>query len=152
MAAPFEVTGFLRTRESRPQPDVQVDLTPIGMDPVSTRTNRLAQMLPFPAVTVSIKNSYPVSRGFIQLLGNDPAVAPLIEPRLLASNEDVETLAVTSPQEVAVLVVVTVRSEPLEATANLAAPILVNTARRLGRQKVLSDSRYSVRHPLFATA
>src|SRR5690606_23850681 len=73
--------------------DVQVDLTPIGMDPVSTRTNRLAQMLPFPAVTVSIKNSYPVSRGFIQLLGNDPAVAPLIEPRLLASNEDVETLA-----------------------------------------------------------
>lgn len=91
---------------------------------------------------------------------DDPEVAlPVADPFSLFGGyevpldpEDVEALAVTSPQEVAVLVVVTVRSEPLEATANLAAPILVNTARRLGRQKVLSDSRYSVRHPLFATA
>ncbi|MDQ7801776.1 MAG: flagellar assembly protein FliW [Armatimonadota bacterium] len=89
-----------------------------------------------------------------------PEVAlPVADPFTLFENyevpldpEDVELLSVTSPQEVAVLVVVTVRSDPLQATANLAAPILVNTNRRLGRQKVLADASYSVRHPLFTTA
>ncbi len=65
--------------------------------------------------------------------------------------EDVEVLSVSSPQEVAVLVVVTVRSDPLQATANLAAPILVNTTRRLARQKVLAQPAYPVRHPLFTS-
>lgn len=91
---------------------------------------------------------------------DDPEVAlPVTDPFSLfggyevpLDQDDVEALSVTSPQEVAVLVVVTVRSDPLQATANLAAPILVNTARRLGRQKVLADSTYSVRHPLFTTA
>lgn len=91
---------------------------------------------------------------------DEPEVAlPVVDPFALFDDyevpldpADVELLSVTSPQEVAVLVVVTVRSDPLQATANLAAPILVNTARRLGRQKVLADSSYSVRHPLFTTA
>ncbi len=90
---------------------------------------------------------------------DEPEVAlPVADPFSLfggyevpLDQEDVEALSVASPQEVAVLVVVTVRSDPLEATANLAAPILVNTTRRLGRQKVLADSAYSVRHPLFIT-
>ena len=87
----------------------------------------------------------------------DPEVAlPVLDPFALfdgyevpLDQEDVELLSVRSPQEVAVLAVVSVRAEPLQATANLAAPILVNTTRRLARQKILPDGKYSVRHPLF---
>lgn len=90
---------------------------------------------------------------------DDPEVAlPVADPFALfegyevpLDQEDVELLGVRSPQEVAVLAVVTVRADPLAATANLAAPILVNTARRVARQKVLADTAYSVRHPLFST-
>ncbi|MCS7236622.1 MAG: flagellar assembly protein FliW [Armatimonadota bacterium] len=95
---------------------------------------------------------------WLQSVDEPDVVLPVADPFTLfrgyevpLDQEDVEALSVASPQEVAVLVVVTVRSDPLEATANLAAPILVNTARRLGRQKVLADSAYSVRHPLFVT-
>lgn len=89
---------------------------------------------------------------------DDPEVAlPVTDPFALVpgyevplEEDDVELLGVEAAQEVAVLVVVTVRSDPLRATANLAAPILVNTTRRVGRQKVLAEAPYSVRHPLLA--
>ncbi len=88
---------------------------------------------------------------------DDPQVAlPVADPFALVPGyevpleaEDVEFLGVEVPQEVAVLVVVTVRSDPLRATANLAAPLLVNTTKRVGMQKVLADGSYSFRHPLF---
>lgn len=89
---------------------------------------------------------------------DDPQVAlPVTDPFSLVPDyevpleeDDVELLGVERLQEVAVLVVVTVRSEPLRATANLAAPILVNTTKRVGRQKVLAEERYSIRHPLLS--
>lgn len=89
---------------------------------------------------------------------DDPEVAlPVADPFALIQgyevpldSEDVELLEVHTSQEVAALVVVTVRADPLSVTANLAAPILVNTTRRRARQKLLPDEGYSVRHPLFA--
>ncbi len=88
---------------------------------------------------------------------DDPEVAvPVADPfglfldyEVPLEEEDVEALSVSDPREVAVLVVVTVRPDPLQATANLAAPILINTASRLGRQKILANGPYSIRHPLF---
>ena len=38
--------------------------------------------------------------------------------------------------------------EQEEVTANLRAPLAVNTGARLGRQVTLADSTYSLRHPL----
>lgn len=89
---------------------------------------------------------------------DDPEVAlPVTDPFRLfpgyevpLEEEDVEILAVSDPREVAVLVVVTVRAGPPGATANLAAPILVNTAARLGRQKILTHAPYSVREPILS--
>lgn len=66
--------------------------------------------------------------------------------------DDVAVLQVSDPAQVAVFVAVTVRGDPLQATANLLAPILVNTASRLGRQKILRNPSYSVRRPLFPEA
>ncbi|MCS7173165.1 MAG: flagellar assembly protein FliW [Armatimonadetes bacterium] len=87
---------------------------------------------------------------------DDPEVAlPVADPfglfpgyEVPLEEEDMEVLAVSDPREVAVLVVVTVRRDPLRATANLAAPILLNTTSRIGRQKILTHTPYSVRQPI----
>jgi flagellar assembly factor FliW len=62
---------------------------------------------------------------------------------------DEEALGIRDPKDVALFLVVTVRSDPLGATANQMAPIVVNTLTRIGRQKLVSTSEYSVRAPLF---
>ena len=45
--------------------------------------------------------------------------------------------------------IVTVPSDPRQAWVNLRAPLALNVSARLGRQIVLSDDRYSFRHPLW---
>lgn len=52
--------------------------------------------------------------------------------------------------EYAILIIVTVRSDPKLSTANLKAPLFVNMRNRKGLQIILDDNRYSVRHPLWA--
>jgi flagellar assembly factor FliW len=49
-----------------------------------------------------------------------------------------------------VWVIVTVRPQPEQSTANLLAPVVVNRERRLGKQVVMHESGYSLRHPLAA--
>lgn len=44
---------------------------------------------------------------------------------------------------------VTVPEDPRQAWVNLRAPVVLNAGARLGRQVVLSDERYSFRHPLW---
>lgn len=47
-----------------------------------------------------------------------------------------------------VLAIVTVPENPMELTANLRGPLIVNTEARLGKQFVLIDDRYFTKHPL----
>lgn len=47
--------------------------------------------------------------------------------------------------------IVTVPDDPRLAWVNLRAPIALNVSARLGRQVVLSDERYSFRHPLWGS-
>ncbi len=37
-------------------------------------------------------------------------------------------------------------------TANLQAPLVINPATRLGKQVILTDERFSLRHPVFGPA
>ena len=52
--------------------------------------------------------------------------------------------------EYAILLVVTVRPDPRQTTANLKAPLFVNIRNRKGVQVIFDDSRYSTRHPLWS--
>lgn len=52
--------------------------------------------------------------------------------------------------EFAILVIVTVRSDPRLTTANLKAPLFVNIRNRKGVQVIFDDPRYSTRFPLWA--
>ncbi len=52
--------------------------------------------------------------------------------------------------EYAILVIVTVRSDPSLTTANLKAPLFVNLRNRKGVQVIYDDARLSTRYPLWS--
>jgi flagellar assembly factor FliW len=52
--------------------------------------------------------------------------------------------------EYAILIIVTVRSDPRLTTANLKAPLFVNMRNRKGVQVIFDDPRYSTRYPLWS--
>jgi flagellar assembly factor FliW len=52
--------------------------------------------------------------------------------------------------EYAILIIVTVRSDPRLTTANLKAPVFVNMRNRRGVQIIIDDPRYSTRFPLWS--
>lgn len=61
---------------------------------------------------------------------------------------DVAALALGSPDEARLLAIVTVPETVEAMTANLKAPVVLNRARRIGRQVILNEERYALRHPL----
>ncbi|GGL54552.1 flagellar assembly protein FliW [Sporolactobacillus putidus] len=60
----------------------------------------------------------------------------------------VRQLAVQSEKDVAVQVIVSVQPRFSESTANLKAPVIINTRERIGKQYIPEQSSYSVRERL----
>jgi choline dehydrogenase-like flavoprotein len=86
----FEATAFLKTSAAQRYPDIQLHFVTVGMTtPEDTASDPL---LNYPAVTVLLNKSYPLSRGRIRLASHLPDSAPLIECRLLENDADIETL------------------------------------------------------------
>lgn len=75
-------------------------------------------------------------------------IVPGYEPEIF--DADAEALDLRDPGEAMILNVVTLRRQnPVEATANLIGPLVVNRRTRIGRQLVISNySRYSANHSL----
>jgi flagellar assembly factor FliW len=60
-----------------------------------------------------------------------------------------EQLQITSEQDVALYVILTV-ADPFDGTtANLQAPIVINVHQRLGKQVILTNTDYKTKHRLF---
>lgn len=75
-------------------------------------------------------------------------IVPGYEPEIF--DVDAEQLDLRDPAEAMILNIVTLRRQnPVEATANLIGPLVVNRRTRIGRQLVISNySRYSAHHDL----
>jgi flagellar assembly factor FliW len=75
-------------------------------------------------------------------------IVPGYEPEIF--DLDAEHLDLRDPAEAMILNIVTLkRQNPVEATANLIGPLVVNRRTRIGRQLVISNySRYSANHAL----
>ncbi len=93
--------------------------------------------------------------GFYWLQAVDrPELAFVVcDPRLFVADyrvpvrrEELSSLGVEEPEEAQVFVIVNKVDDLL--TGNLQGPLVVNVATREGKQLVLSDKRYSTRHPL----
>jgi len=61
---------------------------------------------------------------------------------------ETEMLHLQKADDALVLTIITIEDGGKDITANLAAPIVVNSKELIGMQVVLQDNRYSVKHPL----
>ena len=64
------------------------------------------------------------------------------------SRDDLKTLEVTNPDDLLIFSIVTLADDPMEVTANLSGPIVLNTANRKARQLALLDDRYATKHKI----
>lgn len=67
------------------------------------------------------------------------------------SDSDVEKLQLTSEDDAIVLATLTIRNNGQDVSANLAAPIIINSKNLTAAQVVLQDERYTTRHPVIQT-
>lgn len=64
------------------------------------------------------------------------------------SDTDAARLGLADPDDALVLAIVTVANQGKDITANLAAPVIVNSKTLVGMQVILQDDRLSVKHPI----
>ncbi len=93
---------------------------------------------------------------YLQALDDPPISLFIINPFLVdptyefrLTDSDMEDINSTNSAELAVYSVATIPDDPNNATLNLMAPIVINDKGRCGKQVILHESKYSVKHPLF---
>jgi len=64
--------------------------------------------------------------------------------------EDLESLGISRPEQLAIFCIVTLSQVPEEVTANLKGPIYINVETMQAKQMVLLDDRYHTKHSLLA--
>ncbi|MCX8102626.1 MAG: GMC family oxidoreductase N-terminal domain-containing protein [Geminicoccaceae bacterium] len=80
--APSQLGAFAKSDPSRATADLEYHVQPLSLD-------RFGEPLhPFPAITASVCNLRPTSRGFVRLASPDPSTPPAIQPRYLSTEED----------------------------------------------------------------
>jgi choline dehydrogenase-like flavoprotein len=80
--APSQLGIFTRSDPQRERANIQFHVQPLSLD-------RFGEPLhTFPALTASVCNLQPTSRGFIRLRSADPADKPVIQPNYLSTVED----------------------------------------------------------------
>jgi len=66
------------------------------------------------------------------------------------SNEELAEIGIHSPEKALIFSIVTIPSDGTPITANLQGPLVINRDARIGKQTVLSDSRWKIRHDIMA--
>ncbi|HYK88166.1 MAG TPA: flagellar assembly protein FliW [Acidobacteriota bacterium] len=96
---------------------------------------------------------------YLQALGEPPISLLVINPFLIdsqyafqLSSMDMEEIQATQSGDLMVCAVAAIPENPEEATVNLMAPIVINEKARRGKQVIMLDTKYSLRHPLFKKA
>lgn len=71
-------------------------------------------------------------------------VKPDYEP--VVSDADIERLEIERAEDVVLLSIVTIRSEPFAVSANLRAPLVVNVKKMAAKQVVLEDAAHPIHY------
>jgi choline dehydrogenase len=85
--APSQLGAFARSSSRYATPNLQFHVQPLSLDRFGD------DLHPFPAITASICNLRPTSRGQVALRSANPADAPVIRPNYLATDEDRQVAA-----------------------------------------------------------
>jgi flagellar assembly factor FliW len=65
-------------------------------------------------------------------------------------NEELTEIEITSPEKALIFSIVTLPPDDGPMTANLQGPLIINRDNRMGKQAVLSDSRWKTKHDIMA--
>ncbi|MFZ9428312.1 MAG: GMC family oxidoreductase [Burkholderiaceae bacterium] len=85
--APSQLGAFTRSSAEHPWPNIQYHVQPLSLDAFGQPLHR------FDAITASVCNLNPTSRGRVDLRCPDPDAAPLIKPNYLATDKDRQVAA-----------------------------------------------------------
>ncbi len=80
--APSQLGIFTKSRPDKAGPDLQFHVQPLSLPAFGQPLHD------FPAVTASVCNLEPTSRGTVRIAGADPLAAPKIAPNYLSTDED----------------------------------------------------------------
>ena len=93
---------------------------------------------------------------WLQSLDDESLGFVIIDPRIpfrdydpAFAKEDLKMLKALNSDELMLLSVVTVPQDVRQMTANLLAPLVVNPLKRLGKQVIATDLRYTTKHLVF---
>lgn len=75
-----------------------------------------------------------------------PPILAMKDYEIELSDSTVNKLQIEKPEDVKLYVILTIPASFKDATANLKAPIVVNTNNNKAVQEILDDERYSIRH------
>jgi flagellar assembly factor FliW len=82
----------------------------------------------------------------------------MVNPFLYFSDYDftledqfVQMLDIKSPEDILIYCILTVKDPFEKTTANLQAPVIINTRNYQGKQVILNNDKYTTRHKLFGT-
>jgi choline dehydrogenase len=80
--APSQLGAFTRSDPARERPNIQFHIQPLSLDKFGDPLHA------FPAITVSVCNVRPTSRGHVRIHSPDASAAPRIQPCYLTTDED----------------------------------------------------------------
>ncbi len=93
---------------------------------------------------------------WLQSLENPNVAFPVLEPKVFRvdytaklSSAELRELKLENVNQSAVLSILTIPEDVSQMTANLKAPIVLNLKQQLGKQVVLQENEYSVKHLMF---
>jgi choline dehydrogenase len=79
---PSQLGAFARSDPSQPSANIEWHVQPLSLDKFGDPLHT------FPAITPSVCNLRPTSRGHVRILGPDPLAHPAIQPSYLSTEED----------------------------------------------------------------
>lgn len=80
--APSQLGAFTRSAQDQPHPNIEYHVQPLSLEAFGQPLH------PYPAITASVCNLNPTSRGTVRLKSSDPRQAPAISPNYLSTPED----------------------------------------------------------------
>jgi flagellar assembly factor FliW len=93
---------------------------------------------------------------WLQCLDNTQLVFPVLEPKIFfpeyvvrLSAAELRDLNLASINDSAVFTILTIPAELSQMTANIKAPLVLNLKEQIGKQVVLQENEYNIKHPMF---
>ncbi|QJQ96537.1 MULTISPECIES: GMC family oxidoreductase [Halomonadaceae] len=80
--APSQLGAFTRSSDEYKHPNIEYHVQPLSLEAFGQPLHD------YPAITASVCNLNPTSRGHVRIKSRDPRVAPCISPNYLSSEED----------------------------------------------------------------